>query len=54
VLKVFSSIDCVVSQKHDKEQIWMGKQLVCVLLQPTVPRAHSGLLPCLFCLLFVT
>lgn len=45
---------CEFSQKRDKEQIWMGKQLICVLLQPTARRAHFGLLPCLFYPLFVT
>lgn len=50
VLKVyFSSILCEVSRTVDKEQIWMGKKQMCVLLQPMAQRVHSGLLPCLFC-----
>lgn len=54
-LKVyFSTILCEVSQEYDKEQIWMGKELISALLQSTTQKAHSGLLPFIFWTLFLT
>lgn len=55
VLRIyFSSSPCGVSQDLDKEQIWMGKQLIVVLLKLMTQEAHSGLLPLIFCPLSVT